>query len=40
MCLQLVAKRLSFSGNSKIQVKSACGYGDSDDAIRRVRLVG
>ena len=39
MCLQLVAKRLSFSGNSKIQVKSACGYGDDDDVMRRVRLV-
>jgi hypothetical protein len=39
MCLQLVAKRLAFSGSSKIQVKSACGYGDSDDVMRRVRLV-
>jgi hypothetical protein len=41
-CLQIVAKRVTFSGNSKIKAASQCGsYGLS--AIgggRRVRLVG
>jgi Flp pilus assembly protein TadG len=41
ICLEMVVKRISFSGNSKFKAIGECGYGDDDDdANRVVRLVG
>lgn len=41
-CLQVVAKRVTFSGNSKIKAASQCGsYGmNAIGGTRRIRLVG